>query len=283
MSRRLKRSSRCIDVYASPTLDEREGKFVLGGPLYYAQFALRSAGLTVTVRWPFRVLESRSSYTIYSVADVGGVKRLLLRQWSRWSSPLPWCEAALFSPVYHDFPTHTMGLARHYKYCIVDIQGFTRHASNDGIVYRLPLPQLLWDISNCILKIGADDVRSLHDIVRVVEEHEPRRLLVTFNGRGFALIDFERNTMLVARVRRVNVEAVGAGDMFNSILLARLVEGASLEEAVLEAAELVGRILSSKLKSGTSSRNDSSIVAYVERLPCAGCYLDKLVILANYR
>jgi hypothetical protein len=127
----------------------------MGGPLYYASYALRRLERSVSVRWPFKAKLRDDNYTIYQVSDHDGVKVLKLKAWSAWGDHVPYCDAALFSPVYHDFPTHILAAAANYKYCVLDVQGLTRYAAGDGTVYKIVQKGRVWSAyGNCIIKIG---------------------------------------------------------------------------------------------------------------------------------
>ncbi len=282
-----RRSEECIDVYTAPTLDVRSGRRVLGGPLYYARRALERIEPRVSVRWPFACMGRKAApYTMFDVQDDMGVKRLRLLSYSRWDCPIPRCSAALFSPVYHDYPLHILAYASLYRYCILDVQGLTRIAGWKGGTVTRRAGILWWQIpqnNNCIVKIGFDDLNSIHEVQQLLDLLKPKAALFTSNGHGFTLINFEQNTVMTVEVKRVNVEAVGAGDMFNSILLARLIKGDSLEASALMAAEAVAQIL-----EGSDPRLDEVVdvrrlryVKSVRVLPCAGCYLNEIVLLAR--
>jgi sugar/nucleoside kinase (ribokinase family) len=273
------RKSKCIDIYSSPTLDYRYGRRVLGGPLYYAQLALRKAGHITTVRWALRCLEDNNPYTIFEVEDNDGYKKLKLIVSSKWSCPLPSCDAALFSPVYHDFPLHIIQLSRLYKHCILDVQGIVRIAGKSGIVDRYARITHI-DAENCIVKIGIDDVTSFHDVEHLLSALRPRRAIFTADGRGFIIIDNDENIVTRVTLRAVNVESVGAGDMFNALTLSHMLDGVKLEEAAIKAAEEVAQILASTNTYSNNRFKDSQYVRNVTRLPSTSSYLNEIIRLA---
>lgn len=271
--RRVKRSS-CIDIYSAPTLDYRHGRPALGGPLYYAQLALRSAGHKTTARWALRCPEGGSPYTVFEVEDVEGFKRLKLRSHSRWACPIPRCSAALFSPVYHDFPLHILNVSRLYKHCIIDIQGIVRVADVEGsIEHRVETANI--DVGSCIVKIGADDVESIASLEQLMNILKPRKAIFTANGYGFIVYDAETDAAIQVRVRMVKAEAVGAGDMFNALILSYIMQGLAVEEAALKAAEEVAEIIARR--AGVTLEGE--YIRSVKRLPCASSYLNEVIKL----